>query len=812
MWRHDAAMAVRGLFHHRLYSFLNVMGMSVALASAMLILLFVKDQLSYDTWIPHTANLYRMEETLNMIGRPPMPLARSPFRVLTEMKAQIPQVSAVTHVDLTKVTIQASGGGQFLENATVVDPNFFRVIELPLVAGNPGRVLDNPASVVLSQSEARKYFGATNPVGRVLTIGGLGIGCKPFAATCLAKSRPFVVSGVLRNLPHNTQLVADIVVPNTYLSAKAQAASGAYGYVRLAPGANPDRVLAQVRSMQDRLFDPHKYGVDQSASDLEHQYLIPFRDVHLTDGRHGEMRPAGSRTTVYGFAVIALLIVLMASSNFVNLTTAAATLRAREIAVRKISGATRLQIFVQFLTEAVVTVTVALFIAIAVVEILLPVYDRFLGVALELHYWNDWRVAATLLSGGLAVGVLSGLYPALVLAGLRPAAALSGSAPHAGSTMLRSALVFGQFGVSIALAIAAIIVFRQIEFARTLSLGLDRYDLVVVRGSGALTPSAIEQFSRVVAAGPGVVGASLSNAVPFDPSNFANLLVYPPGGGSPITAKFVSTDPYFTTVYGIRVLAGRPFSPAFGKDAGETAGSRNVLINVAMAHRFGYSPQQALGKTLTEDKERFDVVGVVEDSLFDGLREPVQPMVFQDDPGASTFLSIRVRHGRIAQALPFIDRTWHWLAPGAALDRYFLSSAFGDLLAGDDRQGELLGIFDGIAVLIACLGLFGLVVFTAERRTREVGIRKVAGARTADIVRLMLWRISLPVLVANLIAWPVAYFYLHRWLQGYAYRIALDPLYFLAAGAGALMIAWATIYAHTLRLARTSPVHALRYE
>jgi putative ABC transport system permease protein len=812
MWRHDAAMAVRGLFQHRLYSFLNVMGMSVALASAMLILLFVMDQLSYDTWIPGTANLYRMEETLNMIGHRPMPLARSPFRVLTEMKAQIPQVSAVTRVNLTKVTIQAPGGGQFLENATVVDPNFFQVIELPLIAGNPSGVLDDPASVVLSQSYARKYFGPVNPVGRELTIAGVGIGCKPFDATCLAKSRPFVVSGVLRDLPGNTQLVADIVVPNTYAAAKAQAVSSGYSYVRLTPGASPDRVLAEVRSMQDRLFDPHKYGVDQRDSDLEHEYLIPFRDVHLTDGRHGEMKPAGNRMTVYGFGVIALLIVLVAACNCINLTTAAATLRAREIAVRKISGATRLQIFAQFLTEAVVTVMVALLIAVAVVEILLPAYDRFLGVALELHYWKDWRVAVALLSGGLAVGVLSGVYPALVLAGLRPAAALSGTAPQSGSTMLRSAFVFGQFGVSIALAIAAIIVFRQIEFVRTLSLGFDRYDLVVVRGGGALTPDAMEQFSRVVRAGPGVVGASLSNAVPLDPSNFADLLVDAPGTGSPITAKFVSVDPDFTTVYEIRMLAGRPFSRAFGQDAVESAGSHNVLINGSMAYRLGYSPQGALGKILTEGTERFDVIGVVEDSLFDGLRDPVQPMVFLDDPGKSAFLSIRVRHDRIAQAVPFIDRTWHWLTPGAALDRYFLSSAFGDLLVGDDRQGELLGIFDGIAVLIACLGLFGLVVFTAERRTKEVGIRKVAGARTADIVRLMLWRISVPVLVANLIAWPVAYFYLHHWLQGYAYRVALDPLYFLAAGAGALIIAWATVYAHTLRLARTSPVRALRYE
>jgi putative ABC transport system permease protein len=811
MLRHYLQMALRGFLQHKLYSFLNVAGMSLALASAILILLFVKDQLSYDTWIPDTANLYRMEETLHMIGRPPLPLAKSPFTLLTQMKAQIPQVRAITHVNLAKVTIHARSG-EFLETATVVDPNFFRMIELPLIAGNPARVLDNPASVVLSQSEAHKYFGDTDPIGRILTIGGLGSGCKPFDSSCLAKSRPFIVSGVLRDLPHNTQLVADIVVPDTYQTAAAQAASNDYGYVRLAPGVDPAKVLAEVRTILDRSFDPRKFGVDQSASDLERQHLIPFRDVHLTDGRHGEMKPAGSRATVYGFAVIALLIVLVASFNFINLATAVATLRTREIAVRKISGASRLQVFLQFLSEAVVMVTVSLVIAIAVVEILLPAYGRFLGVPLELHYWKDWRAPAMLLIGGIGIGALSGLYPALMLSGLRPAAALKGHAPRTGSAMLRPALVFGQFSVSIALAIAAIIVFRQIEFVRTLNLGFDRYDLVVVRGRGTMTPSAMEELSRVVRAGPGIAGTALSSAVPFDPSNFVDLLIRGQGGGSPITAKFVRVDPHFTALYGIRVLAGRAFSPAFGADAGATAGSRNVLINAATARRLGYSPKEALGKTVTEDKLRFQVIGVVNDAMFDGVREPVQPMVFVDDAGTSTFLSIRVRHDRIAQALPFIDQTWRSLAPGAALDRYFLSSAFGDLLASDRRQGELLGIFDCIAVLIACLGLFGLAVFTAERRTKEIGIRKVSGARTGEIVRLMLWRISVPVLVANLIAWPVAYLYLHHWLEGYAYRIPLNPLYFLAAGAAALLIAWATVYANTLRLARASPVQALRYE
>lgn len=811
MLRHYPLMALRALLRHKLYTFINVAGMSVALACAILILLFVRDQLSYDAWIPHTENLFRLEETLHMLGRPPMPLAKSPFDLLTEMKAQIPQVEAITHVNLGKVTVERQGA-DFLDTATVVDPNFLSVIELPLIAGNAGRALANSDSVVLSRSEARKYFGDANPVGKILRIGGLGSArCTPADPICTAASRPFTVTGVLRDLPHDTHLVAGIVVPNTYQMPQEQARSLDYGYVRLAPGADRDTVLAEVRAILDRSFNPRKFGIDQSASDLEQMHLIRFRDVHLTDGRDGEMKPAGSRSTVYGLAVIALLIVAMASCNFMNLATARATVRMREIVLRKISGATRLQVFTQFLIEAIMTILVALVIALALVEMVLPLYASFLGGPLDLHYLSDWKTVSSLLLGGIGIGALSGLYPAFALSSLRPAAALQGKAFGTDSAMLRSALVVGQFAVSIGLGIAMVIVLRQINFVRGLTLGFDRDDMVVVR-TGGITRSVMEAYARVVDTGPGIMGTALSSAVPFDPSTFVDLLVHSPGAGDPITAKFVHVGPRFTTVYRVRILAGRPFAASSDSDEVATAEGRRVLINAALARRFGYSAQEAVGKTLTAGPERLEVVGVVEDAMFDGVRERAQPMVFLDDPGAGSFLSIRVQHERVAQALPFIDRTWRSLAPGVAMDRYFLSTAFSGLLADDERQGDILGVFVAIAVLIAALGLFGLAMFTAERRTKEIGVRKVSGARTHDIVRLMLWRISVPVLAANVVAWPIAYYYLSRWLESYAYRISLDLGYFLAAGAVALIIAWATVYANTVRLARTNPVHALRYE
>ena len=514
---------------------------------------------------------------------------------------------------------------------------------------------------------------------------------------------------------------------------------------------------------------------------------------------------------VYGLAVIALLIVVMAACNFMNLATAIATLRMREIVLRKVSGATRGQMFTQFLTEAIIAILIALVIAIALVEMVLPAYGRLLGASLDAHYLRDWGTVSSLLLGGIAIGALSGVYPAFVLSSLRPAAALQGKAPGGESITLRSALVVGQFAVSIGLGVAMIIVFRQMSFIDSLTLGFDRYDVVVVRGRG-ITGSVMEEYARVVGAGPGIAGAALSTAVPFDPTTFADLLVQSPGRVNPITAKFVSVGPQFTAVYRVRVLAGRPFAAAFGSDEVASAGTRNVLINAALARRFGYSPQEAVGKTLTEGPARLAVVGVVDDAMFDGVRELAQPMVFLDDAGAGTFLSIRVERQRMTQALSFIDTTWRSLAPGVAMDRYFLTSAFSGLLADDERQRDILGAFVAIAVFIAVLGLFGLAVFTAERRTKEIGIRKVSGARTRDIVRLMLWRISVPVLAANVVAWPVAYYFLHRWLEGYAYRITLDPGYFVAAGALALIIAWTTVCVNTLRLARTSPVNALRYE
>jgi putative ABC transport system permease protein len=383
------------------------------------------------------------------------------------------------------------------------------------------------------------------------------------------------------------------------------------------------------------------------------------------------------------------------------------------------------------------------------------------------------------------------------------------------------ALVIAQFAVSIGLGVAAIVVFSQIRFARNVDLGFDRGGIVVVQGITKLTPSAAENFANALRSNAGISEVTLSDAVPFDLFNVSNVPVQLQGESQSFTAHIMDISPEFPSVYNMQLAAGRALSAEHGKDvfsrypffsSAAADACRNVLINEAAAHRFGHAPQDVIGKTLVAGSGRVTIAGVVRDSKMDGLREPVEPTVYVDYPPTYTLLSIRLRGARLSETLAFIDRTWRSFSPGTAIQRYFLNDTFDKLFKSDEKQGEMFGVFVGIAIFIACLGLFGLAAFTAQRRTKEIGVRKVFGAKTRDIVFLLLWRFSVPVLAANVIAWPVTFYYLHRWLEGYAYRISLNPLYFVSAGAIALTIAWATVFTHALRVARASPVHALRYE
>jgi putative ABC transport system permease protein len=453
----------------------------------------------------------------------------------------------------------------------------------------------------------------------------------------------------------------------------------------------------------------------------------------------------------------------------------------------------------------------------ALVEILLPSFDSFLGRPIALNYLADWPLLLVIAAIALMAGLLSGIYPALVLSGFRPVTALrSNQSGLAGSGRLRTALVVLQFAASIALAISTLVMFAQIDFARKQQLGFRHDNTVVIQTARRLTPEGRQSFMDTLRAYPGVSGVAASSDTPFSP--FVNVdTVKIPGQSGTLTTEQLLITPEFVELYGMKLAAGRALTDKRAEDsvvnrADAKNDGHNILINETAARYFGFGVQGAVGKTVIIDKAALHIVGVLKDFRFKGARQAVQPTFYINDKLDSTTLSVRLTGQDIPGAIAFIDRTWHRMSPSTAITRSFLDDSFEKLYQSDRRQGTLFGVFVGVAILIAALGLFGLAAFTVGRRTKEIGVRKVFGARDRDVAVLLLWQFSIPVLIANVIAWPLAWVYLRGWLQGFASHIVLSPLYFAVAGLAALLIAWATVLSHALRVARANPVHALRTE
>ena len=813
MLRNWLVTAFRNFTRHRLYSFINITGLAVGFTCAIFILLFLRDELSYDSWVPGSESVYRAGISFFFPGEPPIVTSASPFALGPTMKAELPEVTGETHLIPQNSTV-SQGDRQFAERVDTVDPNFFRIIQLPLLEGNPAEVFAQPNSAVLSQSAARKYFGNADPLGRTITMDS---------------RHPLMVTGVMRDLPHNTHITGDIFIPNTskadLLDQQARTdwfSLEGYTYVRLAPGADARRVEQKMRDIFARHISADMVSsLHMRADQMVQTNLAPFREVHLTSDNRGGMKPAGSWTTIFGFAAIAGLILAIACFNFMNLATARAMMRAREVGLRKVMGARRIQLVAQFLGESVLNALLALALALAAVEVLLPAFDRFLDRPIGVDYLSDWKQTLGIVGIAVLTGVLGGFYPALVLSGFRPAASLrTKSSGTGGSGRLRATLVVLQFAISIGLGVAALVVFAQMRYARDLDLGFDRDNVVVInpQRTSVMTPSAAESFLHALDANPAIIAAAQSNAVPFENSESrSNVRV--PGNPTQLTVRTIDVSPEFLSVYGMKLIAGRFLSRERGSDVSTTAdmenditAGTNVVVDAMAAHMFGFTPVTAVGKVISVESRRVTIVGVTQDALFHAARaEPISTLYYFNPAHAGGF-SVRVKGGHIPEALAFIDQTWRRFAPSVAIRRHFLDDSFDKLFASDEQQGEMFGVFVGIAIFIACLGLFGLAAFSAERRTKEIGVRKVFGARTTEILRFLLWQFSIPVLIANGIAWPIAWYYLHHWLESYAYRITLSPVYFLAAGAAALVIAWATVIGHSLAVARANPIRALRYE
>jgi putative ABC transport system permease protein len=827
MFKNYLVIAFRNIVRHKLYSFINIAGLAIGLACAILIVLFIRDQTSYDRWLPGTENLYRLESTSRPPGLPPRDDASVPFMAPQAMHDEIPGVAGFTRLDTEYMTFNY-GARQFGERVGAVDPNFIAFLKLPMVRGDAASALAQPQSVVLSETSARKYFGAGDAIGKIITVNRPT--CPPEETACRTGTIALRVSGVFKDIPYNSQLAADVLMPNISLADTFGLAHrqnwtkpNSYGFIRLVPGADPLSVLGKFNPILDREVTPRllQLGIRMPGHVFYAMHLIPFQRVHLDGARNANITPPSNWTTVYGVGAIGALIIAMACFNFTNLATAQAMLRAREAAVRKTFGARRPQLVIQFLCEAVLFALVALMLALALVEVLLPTFGEFLNTPFSFSYLADWPVLALSVAIAVGAGLLSGAYPALLLSGIRPAAVLRGGrSGGSGSTLLRTGVVVFQYAVSIALGICTLVVFNQIDHARRVELGF-RHDHIVTLYTGAgLTVASRESLSQRLSSYPDTEGVALSSDVPFshgDPLANARL-----GGVTDDTiVSWINIGPGFRALYGIPLLAGRDFVRDRGDDqiAEDQITERhnpaandghNVMLNQAAAARLGLTPQQAVGRALILDNTHLTVIGVIGDARFHGAREMAKPTVFYFDPNDAKVISLRVRADQLPQTMAFIDRTWHAFSPQTVVARRFLDDGFQSLYSADLRQGQMFAIFVALAIFIAVLGLFGVAAFTAKQRTREIGIRKVFGASTRDMVLLLLRQFSKPVLLANLIAWPLAWYYLNGWLQGFADRISLNPLYFIGVGAMALVVAWATLFSHTLRVARANPISVLR--
>ncbi|MEA2830760.1 MAG: putative transport system permease protein, partial [Bradyrhizobium sp.] len=585
-------------------------------------------------------------------------------------------------------------------------------------------------------------------------------------------------------------------------------------YVRLRLGIDPAEIERRLPDFVARHF-PSGDPTDTSNAALS-LGLEPVTAIHLSRAT-GTMKDGGSTGSVAAVSLIAVLIMAIAGINFVNLMTARATRRAREVGIRKALGATWGQLVVQFMLESLAYAALATFLAAVVVELALPAFDEFLDRRISFTYWRDPDLVAGTVILVLLVGLGSGFYPALVLSAFRPANALKAARSSGrGGQLLRQVLVILQFAASVGLAVATLVILRQTDFATGEILRFDKNQVVLVRGAEACT----NNFRDRVTALPGIRGVACSRSAPlsFATSNSTSTLA----DGRKFDVNRTAIGFGFFDLYGLKLLAGRDFDPTRPADVvpepREARMTAPIIINQTAVRAYGFSsPNAALGQEIIladirDSAGPSQVIGVVPDFPIGSIRDAIQPTVFYVDPGAWGLLSVKLDGTRVAENLAAIDRIWNESVTDRPIRRFFLDARIEQLYRDIVMQGQIFAGFAAVALLISCLGLFSLSAYTAERRTKEIGIRKVLGASDFDIVRLLVWQFAQMVLLANAIAWPVAWWFMRSWLDGFAYRVPLTWQPFALAGATALAIAVLTTCFHALQVARAKPVKALRYE
>jgi len=800
MLYNNIKIALRTLSKHRMYFLLNTLGLTIGIAASLLIFLFIRFELSYDEYHSKKDRIYKITEDLKTENELLFQASSSPpmgptfQRVLPEVK------SYVRFLNSGNCLVKKEEEQHYEEDVYLVDNNVFEVFDWELTSGNPKTALEKPYTVVLTEEIAKKYFGDENPIGQSFSIDGDE--CE--------------ITGVLKKIPLNSHFRFTMLVSmETFMQRFDDNLAGAwfwnsfYTYLLLEEGEGQiDNLRDKVQPFIKEEITDKLSGVGMFYQDLPLQKLT---DIYLAEGRAWENGERGNANNVSILSTMAILILLIAVINYMNLATAQASLRTKEIGVRKVSGAKRSNLMWQFLTESVVISCFSMVLAILVVWILLPYFNEILNKQLGIGILFEMPYIFLLLLGALFTGIVSGSYPALILSNFKPVNILKGSSKKvAGSSLLRKVLVVSQFAISMMLIAGTILVYQQLNFLKNKPLGLQKDQMLVISFNGhSSVRERVETFKNEFKNIPKVKGVSASQSIPSGNigNNYAHVEIEE-GKMSPTNINPIRLDYDFILLYGIEMAEGRNFSLKFPADD-----TTAYILNEAAVKNFGFpSLEAAIGKKFVMGNREGTIVGVTKDFNYKSLHKKIEPLVMYPIRNGHNYFTLKVESGEMQKTLAAVEAKWKALAPELPFNFFFLDQNFDGLYTSEDQLHKTVIVFSGVAIWIACLGLFGLASFAVARRLREIGIRKVLGASISGIFMMVIKDFSGLIFIALGISIPVTNFFIGMWLDDFAFKISIGYSAFLIAGVAGFLIAGLTVSYQSLKAARVNPVNTLRAE
>ncbi|MGV3589503.1 MAG: ABC transporter permease [Adhaeribacter sp.] len=807
MFQNYLKIALRNLWRNKAFSAINIFGLAIGMATCLIIMLFVMDELSYDRYNIKADRMVRLNFRAVLNGEKlETPTSAAP--AAQTFLADYPEVQEATRLRPYGSPIVTYQNKNFKEESfAFVDANFFQVFTIPLLKGDAKTALQEPNTMVISQAIAKKYFGDQDPIGKVLQFK--------------SEKTNYKITGVIDRVPTNSHFQFQLFASMASLPEAKETtwlSNNFFTYLVLQPGFNYKQLEAKLPLVVEKYMGPEiQKSMGMSLAQFRKKgddaglFLQPLTDIHLHSNFTFDVGAAGDIRYVYIFSAIALFMLLIAAINFMNLSTAGASRRAREVGIRKVLGSVKGELIRQFLFESVLLTIIALLLAVLLVQVALPVFNELANKELTMQFIQNIWVLAGLCFFGLFVGVLAGSYPAFFLSSFRPVAVLKGKFSSGKESLsLRSGLVIFQFFVSIALIISTAVVYEQLTFIQNKKVGYQKDQLLVLHDT-YLLGNQEEILRQQLLQDPRVENASISSYLPVGPTNSNSSVVFPDNNA----AQSVSTYQYrvdynYIPTLGMQMMAGRNFSKDFATD------STGMIINEAAAKAFGWG-NNILGRKVTcfinnqGDKAIYQVIGVVKDFHFQSLHQRITPllMMLNDNSGS---LVVKAKTKDMAGLLTSIKKDWQNLTAEAPLTYTFMDERFAQTYQAEQKIGRILAIFAGLTVFIACLGLFGLAMFTAEQRTKEIGIRKVLGASLLNIVSLLSKDLLKLVLVANIIAWPLAWYAMQQWLQDFEYRTSISGWAFILAGVMAMLIALIPVSFLAIKAGVVNPVKSLRSE